>query len=77
MFVPCDVSYTCTSLLLPYSHKLCWQLQFTHLTIRDTIDYRIVRNIGGNYIYRIAQKWSKIVIGGFNIGGYAHDRSLQ
>ena len=39
--------------------------------------YGIAGNIGGNYIRQIAQKWSKIVIGEFNIGGYAHDRPLQ
>ena len=44
--------------------------------------YRIAGNIGGNYTHvhvfgGLLENEAKIVIGGFNIGSYAHDRPLQ
>ena len=67
IFIRCWKTFACLIFVVVGLH--IWMMIYYGMHV--SMAYRIAGNIGRNYIGQIAWKWSKIVIGGFNIGGYA------
>ena len=57
-----------------YMYLYTRRLNHINYTVKqDVFTYRMAGNISGNHIWWIAQKFTKNVIGGFNIGSFTHN----